>query len=76
MKFNRSALEQLRGKAPAEPYAGEVIVELGQHTKGRLRQDSDNFCSSIFDVLMDVCVIADDDQVIEKHIFKHRGTKE
>ena len=76
VKFNKSALEQLRGKQPDVPYAGDVIVELEQHIKGKYKQDSDNFVSSIFDVLMDAGVLADDDQVVEHHAYKHRGAKD
>lgn len=73
IKFNRSALDQLRGKTPETPYAGDVIVEVELHLKGRLRQDLDNAPSSLLDLLMDARVIADDDHVVEAHISKHRG---
>ncbi len=73
LKFNKSALEQLRGQTPDVPHDGDVIVEVELYLKGRLRQDLDNATSSILDLLMDARVIADDDQVIEAHIYKHRG---
>jgi len=76
LKFNKLALEQLRGKTPAEPYGGDVIVELEHHLKGKYEQDSDNFVSSIFDVLMDAGVLIDDKQIIEHHCYKHRGEKD
>ncbi len=72
-KFHASAINQLDGLAPSEPYAGDVILELGLYLKGRLRQDWDNAAGSIGDLLQDAGVLVNDDQIVEAHVFKHRG---
>lgn len=75
-RFHADALKQLYGKAPAQPYADDVAIELHLYLKGRLRQDYDNAAGSIGDLLQDAGIIANDDQIVEAHIYKHRGAPE
>lgn len=75
-KFLESALEQLDGNTPKQPYSGNVELTLHLYLKGRLRQDIDNACASINDVLQEAGVIVDDNQVVVAHLYKHQGAKD
>jgi Holliday junction resolvase RusA-like endonuclease len=75
-KFHASAMEQLQGHTPNKPFGGDVILKLDLYLKGKLAQDYDNAAGSIGDLLQDAGVVVNDDQIIEAHIFKHRGAKD
>ncbi len=66
-------MDQLQELAPAEAYAGDVVLELNLYLKGRLSQDYDNAAGSIGDLLQDAGAVRQHDAVAVDDGPEHQG---
>ena len=71
--WHHEAGQQLLPQRPTTAFDGDLGLVLHLYLKGKLEQDLDNAVASILDLFQDSGIIENDKQVVELHLYKHRG---